>query len=111
LDDVWTSSGYKESKLILAACELGYTIDEIAFGLDRSSATIRRHIAALEHKVFSLTGLAPSHTLLAKWTREHHECCTRPCLQLLKDRQVFDGLINSVAPAQRISTVYERESP
>ncbi len=75
---------------VLAAVELGYTVDAIAAGIARSPATVRREIADLEHRVFDLTGLTPNHTMLAKWTRQHYACCTAPCLRLFKDRQVFD---------------------
>ena len=76
---------------VLAATELGYSAYEIAAGLDRSPATVRRHLADLEQRVFTVTGLVASHVLLAKWTREHYDCCTRPCLQLFNDRRLFES--------------------
>ncbi len=75
---------------VLSACEFGYTVDEIALGLGISSATIRRHLAELEHRVFGLTSLTPTHTLLSKWAREHSECCTKSCQQLFENNQIFD---------------------
>lgn len=42
---------------LLAACEFGYSVDEMVVGFGRSEATIHRHIRHLRESVFDFSAL------------------------------------------------------
>jgi hypothetical protein len=75
---------------VLATCELGYTVPDVASGLGIADATVRRHLAELEARILGPTGLWGTHLLLSKWSREHAECCMRPANSLIESHQIFD---------------------
>ena len=75
---------------VLTACELGYLVPDVAAGLGISGATVRRHLAQLEARILGPTGLWETHLLLAKWTREHADCCVRPAREMIESHQMFD---------------------
>lgn len=75
---------------VLALCQYGYPVQDIAAMLGIAAPTVRRHLAELEARIFDVTGLCPSHLLLARWTREHEDCCARPIFQVIRDRQLLD---------------------
>ena len=86
-------SGLSRRRLqVLALCSLGYTVAETAVLLTIAAPTVRRHLAELEARVFAPTGLCATHQLLARWTREHEDCCTRPIVQMIRDHQIFDRI-------------------
>lgn len=77
-------------KQAIAAIELGYTLNETASLIDRTPATVRRHLADAEHRIFDTHDVIPHHGLLTKWAHEHYECCMTPCGELIANDQLFD---------------------
>lgn len=77
-------------KQVIAALELGYTLEETAVLMDRSLPTVRRHVAEAEHRIFDVHDVIPHHGLLAKWCREHYDCCMHPYNELIANDQLFD---------------------
>lgn len=54
-----------------------------------TDATVRRHLADLEHKVFDLTDIPPSRGKLATWVRRHFACCTRNAREMIENDRIF----------------------
>ena len=77
---------------VLALCSLGYTVADMSAFLSIAVPTVRRHLAELEARIFAPTELWPTHQLLARWTREHEDCCSRPMVQMIQDHQLFDRI-------------------
>ncbi len=75
---------------VLALCQLGYSVDGIGELLFLAVPTVRRHLADLEARILGPTGLPATHILLARWTREHEDCCVRSIVQMIKDHQLID---------------------
>jgi hypothetical protein len=82
---------------ILAALEFGYAIGKIAAGLERSEATINRHVADLKSRVFDFIDLDPSTTLPNHWTRRHLPCCTREVKRMIENCQILSGGAHNVS--------------
>ena len=75
---------------VLALCQLGYPVDDIGELLFLAAPTVRRHLAELESRILGPTGLPGTHILLARWTREHEDCCVRSIVQMIKDRELIE---------------------
>ena len=74
---------------LLAACEFGYSVDEMVVGFGRSEATIHRHIRHLRESVFDFLGVEGSVPLLNHWTRRHYRCCTREVHRMIENCQIM----------------------
>ena len=73
----------------LAALEVGYTTNETAESLGVTDATVRRHLADIEHKVFDLTDVAPSRGKLATWVRRPFACCAQNAREMIENDRIF----------------------
>jgi hypothetical protein len=76
---------------LLAAAEFGSSVAQMAVGLGKSEATVRRHLADLKHRVFDFLELEESTTLLNHWTRRHFPCCTGEAQKMIESCQILSG--------------------
>lgn len=78
-------------KQAVVALAMGYTVGEIAALMRRTEATVRRHIAEAQSRIFDEQGVAAHHGLVAAWGREHLACCLLPASEMIANDQLFHG--------------------
>lgn len=74
---------------ILAGLEFGFSIEQLALGLDRGESTVRNRVAHLKTLIFDPLALAPSTLMLNHWTRRHFACCTKNAEQMIGIAHIF----------------------
>ena len=75
---------------ILAACEFGYTAEEMVVGFGKSEATVRRHLADVSHRVFDFLGIDENRPRLNHWTRRHFVCSTKEAQKMIESYQILN---------------------
>ena len=74
---------------ILSLVAEGYTNEEISSLIDMTSATVRRHVAGLCHRIFDATDVPAERDKLRTWIEHHAGCCSPLVREMIEnDRKI-----------------------